>query len=404
MTDTLRNAQGQVSESLGRLDGWLVERGWEAYDPFDGLSSPLAPLLTLGKHRLRIAFQQANRRFPLNLRPLLGIRPSKSSKAMGFIARGYLSMYRATGNRRIRDRARECLRWLEDNPSPGYSGPCWGNHFDYEARGGGIPRGVPTVVWTGLIGQAFLDAYEILGDHHYLEVAKSICHFITTDLPRVTMSAGICIGYTPQDRDGLPDAAIHNSSMIGAALLARVGKATGNAELGRLARSAVDFTAACQRADGSWYYGVAPRWHWIDSFHTGYVLEALHTYAASTGDTGFRDNLTRGYRFYIDTFFCPDGTPRYYAEKTRPLDIQCASQGIQTLVTLSHLDPRSIDVACRVAEWTIRNMQDPSGYFYFRKYPLVTNRTPTLHWGQGTMLAALAVLDLTLRERIERAA
>jgi hypothetical protein len=38
-------------------------------------------------------------------------------------------------------------------------------------------------------------------------------------------------------------------------------------------------------------------------------------------------------------------------------------------------------------------MQDPTGYFYYRKYPLITNKTPTLHWGQATMFAALALLD-----------
>jgi hypothetical protein len=37
-------------------------------------------------------------------------------------------------------------------------------------------------------------------------------------------------------------------------------------------------------------------------------------------------------------------------------------------------------------------MQDPSGYFYFRKGRIMLNKTPFLHWGQATMLAALALL------------
>ena len=74
------------------------------------------------------------------------------------------------------------------------------------------------------------------------------------------------------------------------------------------------------------------------------------------------------------------------------LDPKCASQAIQTLVHLRALHPESIPVAIKVAEWTIKNMQDGSGYFYYRKYPLVTNKTPTLHWGQATMLSALAAL------------
>jgi hypothetical protein len=53
----------------------------------------------------------------------------------------------------------------------------------------------------------------------------------------------------------------------------------------------------------------------------------------------------------------------------------------------------SVPTAIRVAHWTIKNMQDKSGYFYYRKYPLITNKTPTLHWGQATMFAALSLLN-----------
>ena len=71
----------------------------------------------------------------------------------------------------------------------------------------------------------------------------------------------------------------------------------------------------------------------------------------------------------------------------------------QTLVNLRRLHPGSVALASTVARWTIANMQDPTGYFYYRKYPLITNKTPTLHWGQATMFAALALLDQNLRSQ-----
>jgi hypothetical protein len=50
-------------------------------------------------------------------------------------------------------------------------------------------------------------------------------------------------------------------------------------------------------------------------------------------------------------------------------------------------------LAVKVAQWTIANMQDRTGYFYYRRYsPWLVNKTPTLHWGQATMLCALAGL------------
>ena len=56
-------------------------------------------------------------------------------------------------------------------------------------------------------------------------------------------------------------------------------------------------------------------------------------------------------------------------------------------------------MATAVARWTIANMQDPSGYFYYRRYPFMVARTPMLHWGQATMYRALAYLSL--RQRVD---
>jgi hypothetical protein len=75
-----------------------------------------------------------------------------------------------------------------------------------------------------------------------------------------------------------------------------------------------------------------------------------------------------GYDYWKRTFSLADGTPRYYSHKTLPLDIQCCSQAIDTLVFFSNRDPESLARASKVAEWTIKNMQDPSGYFHYRRY------------------------------------
>jgi len=385
----------RVAQSIDALHSWLKHADWEGYDTFDGLSSPLASILTFNNHYLRIVWQQSIRRFPLNLRPLLGIKPSRGSKAMGFFAQGYLTLYEVYGRQEYLECARMCLNWLIHNPSPGYDGYAWGNHFSYESRGGTIPKGVPTIVWTSLIGQAMLDGYALLKDPAYLDVARGIAAFYAKDIPRTQFPGSLCFAYTPgrwSDRS-----MVHNANMLAAAFLARYAAVSGDASSLPDAAKAVQFTVDHQQDDGSWLYAEGGKWNWVDSFHTGYVLESLHTFVKYTGDRRFQPALEKGYRFFLDRFFAPDGTPHYYHNKMRPLDIQCASQGIQTLVNLRELDDRSLPTATRVALWTIDNMQDRSGYFYYRKYPLIVNRTPTLHWGQATMLAALALLLAQMR-------
>ncbi len=392
MSATLANPE--IHQALMKLEGWVSQSDWKAYDPFDGLSSPYASFLTLNRPFLKQVWQQAVRRCPINLRPLVGIKPGISSKAMGFFAQGYLRLYETSGEQRYLERARFCLDWLTEHRSPGFRGFCWGNHFDYQSRGGNIPKDAPTIVWTGLIAHAFLDAHDLLGEDRYFDVARSSCDFILDELGCMDVPGGICLRYYPGATND-----IHNSNMIGASLLARVHACAPCPRYLDMAERAVQFTIQHQTPQGGWYYGVADRWKWIDSFHTGYVLEALDAFCRYSSSDRFGPALQTGYKFYIDTFFGQDGTPRYYDYKARPLDIQCASQGIQTLVNLRHLRPESVPTAVKVAQWTIANMQDPSGYFYYRKYPLITNKTPTLHWGQATMFAALALLNQHLRQQ-----
>ena len=186
---------------------------------------------------------------------------------------------------------------------------------------------------------------------------------------------------------------VHNSNTLGGSLLARTYSHTRNEAYRSLAEKAMRYTANHQRPDASWYYGEAENLHWVDNFHTAYVLDCFKYYSAATGDEQFEGKLSEGYEYWKRTFFLPDGTPRYYDHKTLPLDIQCSSQAIDTLVFFHDRDPESIALASRVAKWTIENMQDRSGYFYYRRYSRwIVNKTPTLHWGQATMLCALAGL------------
>ena len=200
--------------------------------------------------------------------------------------------------------------------------------------------------------------------------------------------------YTPALNGDRPswNGCIHNSNVLGARLLARLSRHGGGTVLQETAKQSVQFTVEHQLSEGGWYYGEPKKFRWIDSFHTGYVLESIHGYIQATEDKSFEGSLRKGYDYFVRKFFEPDGTPRYYNTKKYPIDIQCASQGIQTLVNLKDYHPDSLNLAQKVAQWTVDHLQDEKGYFYFRKYPLVTNKTPTFHWGQATMLSALAHL------------
>jgi polysaccharide biosynthesis protein VpsJ len=377
-----------IYKSIEQLSRWLEESDYRGYDTFDGLNSRFVRPLTFETKFLRIVLQQGVRRFPLNLRPVLGITKEHSSKGMGFLARGFMRLHKTTGDQVWKDKAESALLWLVENRLPGYSGACWGNHFDYQSRGFYLPKRVPTVVWTSLIGHAFLDAYDHFQENHYLQIAVSACEHIVRDLGTVRDGDGICISYIP-----IKETQVHNANTLGASLLARTYSHTRNESYRELAQKAMQYTAQYQRPDSSWYYAEKTSHHWVDNFHTAYVLDCFKRYLQSTGDDRFNQNLMSGYEYWKKTFFLADGTPRYYDYKTLPLDIQCSSQAIDTLVFFHDRDPESLALAIKVAQWTITHMQDRAGYFYYRRYSKwLVNKTPTLHWGQATMLCALAGL------------
>jgi hypothetical protein len=379
------------AHSAQAVADWVHQRNYRGYDPGDGLNSVLRPLM-LGNRLAERVLLQAVWKAPINLRPLLGIKPMDSTKGRGYMAWGYLVRHRRSHEGEDLRRALACLQWLVDNKAPGHAGYAWGNHFDFVTRSGCNPAGSPIIVWTSLIGQAFLEAFTQTQDERYLDVVRGVCDWIL-GLPRERTASGTCLSYVP-----FAQSSIHNSNLLGAAMLASAWRHTGRDELVEVAHEAVRYSCSRQRDDGSWWYGEEPKYRWIDNFHTGYNLDSLERYNVSTGDGTFREHFRRGLAYFRDTFVEADGTPRYYHDRRHPIDIQGAAQTIETLAFCSSHDTSCLEIAKRCARWTIDNMQDPSGCFWFRKYPLVTAKTPYIHWGQATMFKALT----TLVDKLER--
>ena len=71
-----------LSESASAVQSWVESHNYRGYEPFDGLSSPLRALTFRNLLAERI-LQQAVRQSPINIRPLVGIKPLDSTKGRG---------------------------------------------------------------------------------------------------------------------------------------------------------------------------------------------------------------------------------------------------------------------------------------------------------------------------------
>ncbi|HUF09762.1 MAG TPA: hypothetical protein VMO47_10600 [Rhodothermales bacterium] len=370
------------------LHRYLVEKNFTGWEYDDLLASPFVNSLTRFGLYPRIAAVQLAKRCPINLRPFLGVPRLQSTKAWGFIVKGYLYNYLATDDDRYLPLVRRGLDWLIENRSPGRVEFCWGNDFDFASRSGFFPKRLPTVVWTSHIQAAFDLAWDTLGDPRYRDVVISSARFVETDLERNGDDTGICFAYAP----GV-NCVVHNSNLLGAVALLRGWRHTGNEDHYELARTAINWSLTRMNPDGSWYYGDRGMQHWIDNYHTGYNLDSLVLARVLTqGNLVKQTDINKTYVFWRDHFFESTGAPKFYHDRVYPHDIQATAQAIESLSKYSVYDRDALALAKKVFDWAIRSMGKENGSFRYRIYRHWTNHLEAIHWGQATMLSAIGHL------------
>ncbi len=377
-----------TKHAFNKLRQYCEQEAFKGYDPYDGLNSKLFQAMPfLSKSRLaRLAWIQFFKRFPLNLRSVLGVKKEYNAKGLGLFLAGYCRLYQSDPKQEYLDRIVFLADELIRIQNRSYSGACWGYNFDWQARAFFQPKNTPTVVATTYISSAFLDAYDITSNDDYLRIARSACDFVMNDLNRTSGSEDtFAFSYSPLDKS-----VVYNASLLGSRLLARVFAYTREPELAETAEKSVRYCCNKQHDDGSWSYGEYDFHHWIDNFHTGFNLECIYAYMQYTGDSAFEETLNKGFDYYLNTFFTEDGMAKYYNNQTYPIDIHAPAQLIITLDKLGRFEENR-ELAERVLGWTIRNMQSPKGYFYYQVKKRFSSRIPYIRWAQAWMFYALTI-------------
>lgn len=382
---------------------WAVERDFRGTDPYDGLNSVrLAPLL--GRSRLlRLAVIQAVKRSPLDLRPLLGVPGGHNPKGLALFLSGlgFLEPEGQAGeNGPLMRRLSMMILSLASHPdgSPAFSEDrrtredisleealdagtfAWGYNFPWQGRAFLQPAWYPTVVCSSFV----LDSLKDCGSPFFPVAARSLSRFVREFLNTHRDSDGICFSYSPLDRTR-----VYNASLFAAKILVNAAEAVDGASererLKSLAREACRFVAGRQRADGSWFYGEADHWRWVDGLHTGFVLETLGDIAASLGTGDFDEAIRRGLLYYESFLFTGDGTARYFPHRRYPLDPHSFAQGSITLEKLGRHD-----LALAVLDRAVKLLWDGGRRgFVVRRGRFFRDSQVHMRWGQGWMFKAL---------------
>jgi hypothetical protein len=367
-----------IETAYDQLLTWCRDRDFAGHDPFDALNSTVFQATPLANSRnARFIWTQLVKRSPVDLRAVTRVPAERNAKGIALFALATLKRSEAEAQRLLSD--------LVGLKIEGYSGAAWGYNFDWQSRNFFAPRGTPTIVPTAFAARALIEA----AAEHELRIARSVCDFILRDLPRpVDTASEICFSYTPNS-----STRIFNASLLAAEVLASVGEVTGETELCDIATRAARYVVNQQHDDGSWSYGTDAAQSWIDNFHTAYILFSLQRIieAIPCADE-FQPSLERGYRYWKSNFFLAEGWPKYYHDDPYPADAHAAASAIVTLVESSKLDETALNLAQNVARWTIQNLRDERGFFYYQRRRFYTVRKPYMRWTQAWMLYALARL------------
>tara|TARA_B100001057_G_C22859309_1_gene953860 strand:+ start:2917 stop:4101 length:1185 start_codon:yes stop_codon:yes gene_type:complete len=380
--------------SFLKLKDYCEKESFKGWDPYDGLNSKFIRALPL-KHWdiARFAFIQGFKLSPINFRKLLMVPKQYNAKGIGLFLLGYCNLYElALKGETVFGKPEELLlkinklaNLLDELKNTNYSGACWGYNFDWQARRlFFFPANTPTVVATTFCAEALFKAYELTKEEKYKALALSSANFVLQDLNRTPHYSGFMFSYSPLNGNNT----VYNASLLGAKLLSLCYKYSAKEEYKNMAEEAIRAACDGQNDDGSWVYGMLPIQSWIDSFHTGYNLDAMCMYQNCTNDKQFSLYIEKGFTYYIKNFFKEDGTPKYYNNKTYPIDIHCPAQ---LFVTLSKLDKFKIhqDLASKVIIWSIKNMQSKTGYFYYQLKKVWSSKISYMRWSNAFMFNAM---------------
>jgi hypothetical protein len=132
----------------------------------------------------------------------------------------------------------------------------------------------------------------------------------------------------------------------------------------------------------------------VDSFHTGYVLDCLC--ALRDVDPSVDDAVRRGAAYYAERFFDADGSARLWPSRRHPLDGHSAGTGLTSLATLVRHGHVGRDLLGRVAERTAADMVR-GGHAVFRRYRLGRSTVRYVRWCDAHVALGLADAAETLR-------
>ena len=193
--------------AIKKLVNYIEKQNFKGYDPYDTLNSWF-PFQRLGKWLavLAIQFQKRN---PINIRLLLGVKKFNSTKGMGLLLKAFVKIYRTTNDKNLIPSIEYIKNWLIENKSVYNNNFCWGYDYPYSTKKEHHEKGFPTVIHHSYIISGFFEYYKVFNDEKVKEFILGLEKFILESIPITRFENGVCLGYNPESENCCYNASLH---------------------------------------------------------------------------------------------------------------------------------------------------------------------------------------------------
>ncbi len=387
-----------IKNAINKLSNYIINNNFKGYDPYDALTSPL--FKKIKNPMIGAIITQIFKKNPINLRNLFAIKPQDIPKGLGLMLKAFSLQYMITKEQTFKDICNKIYIRLIDLKSPDFPEYCWGCNFPWSNPNEYLPAYCPSVVVTSFVVEALATYKKIshLDDQEDIDkIILSASDYVMNRIPHFYLPEGIAIAYTHRSKE-----ICYNASLLAMQILLRAYEISQDRILLDTSEKAVNYVISKQHSDGHWNYSINPisqKERVQVDFHQGFILDSLLDYFKQTNDYSVLKSIKKGINFYKFIQFSPEGISKWRYPKEYPIEIHNQSQGIITFSKMSKFIDGCLDFATSIAKWTIQNMQDKEGYFYYQKYPLIINKIPYMRWSQAWMLLALTTLEYYTNEQ-----
>jgi hypothetical protein len=392
---------GDVLEGVRRFVSWLDRYGETSYDFQTFYASDLCRNIKALYYRkpvlgtiavAPIIFCEA---FVPSARSLFWKRQrfpiSDAHFAMGF---AFLSKH--LNDEGYYRRALHFLEVLEETRCPGQDRYCWGYPFNWGTVRGTIWEGTPLITTVPYVYEAFREVYGIDNDPRWREIMRSIAEHGFLDYAdfKTSERAASC-SYTPTPEQSV---AVVNANAYRAFLLTQAAMDFSEDRYRKAADRNLYFVLESQNSDGSWHYARDGKRHFIDHFHTCFVLKALAKIEALTGNSECSRAIERGIDYYVRNLFDERGVPKPFSKPPRLIVYRRELYDYAECINLGMLLRGRFDKLDRLVDGVVNQIltiwQKPDGSFRSRQLLFGWDNVPMHRWAQAQLFRSLCLLLL----------